>query len=392
MPNYIWQHPHWHQGTTPPFTWLEDTLREQLENVRLQQGRLLGYAESLPDDTQAPAQLDALVQTALRTSEIEGEVLNVASVRSSVVRHLGLERAGFVDSKASGTPQTESLVKLLIEATSQPNQPLALNTLCQWQAALFPEPPLLTQLKIGELLIGELRSQASMQVISGRIDQPTVHFEAPPRDGLEQQVERFIRWFNQPPGNLDGILRAGIAHLWLITLHPFDDGNGRVTRAVTDRALAQVEQNSIRFYSLSAAIMARRKEYYQQLEQAQRLDSSNTDSIDITPWLSWFLSVLVDAIQQGQLRFQRVIEKARFWQQHAQTVLSERQIKVLNRLLDGQGEEFSQGINARKYMSLAQVSKATATRELADLLNKQCLYKLPGGGRSTRYAIATTNH
>lgn len=180
-------------------------------------------------------------------------------------------------------------------------------------------------------------------------------------------------------------------HLWLITLHPFDDGNGRVTRAVTDRALAQEEHNSIRFYSLSAAIMARRKEYYEQLEQAQKWDSANNDaetnSIDITPWLNWFLSVLADAIEQGQQRFDRVIEKTRFWQRHAQTVLSERQIKVLNRLLDGQGKEFKDGINASKYMRLAQVSKATATRELGDLLAKQCIRKLPGGGRSTRYVV-----
>lgn len=384
MPHYIWQHPNWHQGATPPFSWQERNLRQQLENIRLQQGRLLGRAESLSGETQAPAELDALVQTALRTSEIEGEVLNVASVRSSVVRHLGLEQAGFADKQFNGTPQTESLVKLLIEATSQPRQALSLDTLCQWQAALFPEPPLVTPIKIGEL-----RSEATMQVISGRLDNPTVHFEAPPRAGLEEQVQRFVHWFNLPPRELDGLLRAGIAHLWLITLHPFDDGNGRVARAVTDRALAQVEHNSIRFYSLSAAIMARRNEYYQQLEQTQKRDSLETGTIDITPWLSWFLSVLADAIQQGQNRFERVIHKTRFWQQHAQTVLNERQIKVLNRLLDSQGDEFHKGINASQYISLAKVSKATATRELADLLEKGCIRKLPGGGRSTRYVLVS---
>jgi len=180
------------------------------------------------------------------------------------------------------------------------------------------------------------------------------------------------------------LLRAAIAHLWLVTLHPFDDGNGRVTRAVTDRALAQAEHNSIRFYSLSAAIMARRKEYYEQLELAQKGD------LDVTPWLQWFLSVLDDAITSGLQRFESVLNKTRFWQQHAQTVLGERQIKVLNRLLDNQGEEFTQGINASKYQALAKVSKATATRELADLVQKNCLTKLPGGGRSTRYALAIT--
>ena len=384
VPQYIWQLSAWQKGPAPLFHWHEEALRPQLERVRLQQGRLLGYSESLTVENQA-AHLDALVQTALRTSEIEGEKLDAASVRSSVVRHLGLEQAGFVGRRAgfTGTPQTEALVQLLIEATSNLQQPLSQNTLIQWQAALFPETPKLQTLRT-PVLKGQLRGNAPMQVISGRLDNPTVHFEAPPRRGLDDELQRFTQWFNQPPAELDALLRAGIAHLWLITLHPFDDGNGRVTRAVTDRALAQAEHNSIRFYSLSAAIMARRKEYYQQLEQAQKGD------LDVTAWLLWFLSVLDDAITNGLERFKRVLNKTRFWQQHAQTVLSERQIKVLNRLLDTQNEEFMHGINAGKYLALAKVSKATATRELADLVEKNCLTKLPGGGRSTRYTLAIT--
>jgi Fic family protein len=378
---YIWQLPAWQQGAVPAFHWQEEALRPHLQRVRLQQERLLGQSESLTTENQA-AHLDALVQTALRTSEIEGEKLDAASVRSSVVRHLGLEQAGFVGkaNTFTGTPQTEALVQLLIDATSNIDQTLNQNTLCQWQAALFPEPQL--QTLYTAVLRGQLRGDAPMQVISGRMEKPTVHFEAPPRQGLEGELQRFTQWFNQPPAEVDAILRAAITHLWLITLHPFDDGNGRVTRAVTDRALAQAESNSIRFYSLSAAIMARRKEYYEQLEQAQKGD------LDITPWLQWFLSVLEDAIASGLQRFERVLNKTRFWQQHAQTVLSERQIKVLNRLLDNQGEEFTEGVNASKYQALAKVSKATATRELADLVQKSCLSKLPGGGRSTRYALA----
>ena len=381
-PMYIWQQAQWHQtspqlGAAPAFTWQADRLKPSLDRVRLLQGRLLGVSDSVNQE-QREAQLDTLVQNALRTSEIEGEVLNAQSVRSSVIRHLGLEQAGFVPSRQHHeTPQTSALVELLIEATSQYNQPLTFKALCQWQAALFPEPP-----RYQNLIIGDLRGQAPMQVISGRMDNPKVHFEAPPRQDLERELQRFVDWFNQPIEGLDPLLRAGIAHLWLVTLHPFDDGNGRVTRAVTDRALAQAEYQSIRFYSLSAAIMARRKEYYDILEQSQK------GTMDITPWLQWFLSVLEDAINQGLQRFQRVLNKARFWHRHAQTVLSERQIKVLNRLLDTQGEEFTQGINASKYMSLAKISKATATRELADLVAKNCLSKLPGGGRSTRYAIA----
>lgn len=381
-PVYIWQQLAWHQssaqaGGAPAFTWREADLKPVLDRVRVLQGRLLGQSESVSDQ-QRDAHLDTLVQNVLRTSEIEGEVLNPQSVRSSVIRQLGLEQAGFVPSRQHrGTPKTDALVRLLIEVTNSVDKPLTLDDLCQWQAALFTEPP-----RYQTLNIGSLRGDAPMQVISGRLDNPTVHFEAPPRKDLDVELQRFLAWFNHPPQGLDLLLRAGIAHLWLVTLHPFDDGNGRVTRAVADRALAQAEEQSIRFYSHSAAIMARRNEYYDMLEQSQK------GSLEITPWLHWFLSVLEDAISQGLLRFQRVLNKTRFWQRHAQTVLSERQIKVLNRLLDTQGEEFIQGINAAKYMSLAKVSKATATRELADLVAKTCLTKLPGGGRSTRYTIA----
>ena len=201
---------------------------------------------------------------------------------------------------APTTPQTEALVGLLLEATADTEQALSVELLCRWQSALFPEPPLL-----GNVRIGELRGDEPVQVVSGRIDRPVVHFEAPPRQGLEDELERFRDWFNHPPAGLDPILRAGTAHHWLITLHPFDDGNGRITRAVTDRALAQAEQSTIRFYSLSAAIMARRNEYYDQLEIAQK------GSLEITTWLGWFLSVLQDALNQGLMRFDRVVQKIR---------------------------------------------------------------------------------
>ncbi len=370
---YIWQQQDW-----PSFTWNNNGLQPRLEAVRIAQGRLLGQSDALPDEQDLEAQMDALIQNAIRTSEIEGEILNVESVRSSVARHLGLQQAGL----RTNTHQTDALVGMLLEATQNLHTPLSQGALCQWQAALFPDGSGL----INPIKVGELRGDAPMQVVSGRIDGPTVHFEALPRGQLEQELDQFLRWFNQPPENLDGLLRAGIAHLWLVTLHPFDDGNGRVTRAITDRALAQAEQQSIRFYSLSAAIMGRRKEYYEQLEQAQK------GAMDITPWLNWFLSVLEDALQQGQKRFDRVLQKTRFWQRHSQTLLTERQIKVLNRLLDtgaaqAGGEGFEHGINAEKYKSLTKVSKPTATRDLTDLLDKGCLKKLPGGGRSTRYAI-----
>ena len=218
------------------------------------------------------------------------------------MRKLGLERAGFVEGlkDAPATPQTEALVGLLLEATADTEQALSVELLCRWQSALLPEPP-----SLGNVRIGELRGDEPVKVVSGRIDRPVVHFEAPPRQGLEDELERFMDWFNHPPAGLDPILRAGIAHLWLVTLHPFDDGNGRITRAVTDRALAQAEQSTIRFYSLSAAIMARRNEYYDQLEIAQK------GSLEITTWLGWFLSVLENALNQGLMRFDRVVQKIR---------------------------------------------------------------------------------
>ncbi|MGS2744438.1 Fic family protein [Halomonas sp. LS-001] len=366
---YLWEQRNW-----PHFEWDEPALRPTLDAVRLLQGRVLGKTEAALGQADLDVEMDALIQNAIRTSEIEGERLDVGSVRSSVARQLGIEQAGV---SARTTPESEALVELLLQSIHQLDEQLSREKLCLWQSMLFVQGPGV----LGNVRVGELRGDHPMQVVSGRLDQPTVHFEAPPRRQLEAELDAFITWFNHPPQGVDALVRAGVAHLWLITLHPFDDGNGRVTRAVTDRALAQAEHQSVRFYSLSAAIMARRSAYYDQLESAQK------GSLDITPWLLWFLGTLKEALEQALLRIDRVLIKATFWQRHATTVLNERQIKVLNRLLDTAGEEFEQGINARKYQSLAKVSKATATRDLADLLAKKCLCPLPGGGRSTRYKV-----
>lgn len=370
---YIWEQPDW-----PRFRWDEAALKARLDAVRLLQGRLLGQADAVPGDAELEAEMDTLIQNAIRTSEIEGEHLDVASVRSSVARQLGLERAGLPSGRARGTAQTDALVGLLLEATRHPEQVLTLNRLCSWQAALFPEGPGL----LADIRIGELRGNQPMRVVSGRAGRPRVHFEAPPREGLEAQLDEFLHWFEHPPAHLDPLLRAGIAHLWFETLHPFDDGNGRVGRAVTDRALAQAEGRSVRFYSLSAAFMARRNEYYDALENTQRRE------LDITAWLEWFLDALQTALEQALDRIARVLAKTKFWQRHATAVLNERQIKLLNRLLDNAGEEFTDGISARKYQSMTGVSKATATRDLIDLVEKGCLRQLPGGGRNTRYDVA----
>jgi len=378
---YIWQSQQW-----PHFSYQQALIQPRLEQVQALQHQLTGKANDLPADLDRQAEMDALIQNAIQTSEIEGEKLNVGSVRSSVARQLGLDQAGMPHVNfANSTRQTESLVAMLCDATTDLEQSIHQQRLCEMQAALFPEPPLSRHINVGEL-----RADAPMQVVSQQGRREVVHFEAPPRQQLEQELAAFIDWFNKSALEAN-VLRAAIAHLWLITLHPFDDGNGRVARALTDRALAQAEDTSVRFYSLSAAIEANRNDYYNILENTQSLKTASQakSETDITDWLMWFLEVLSQAMQQGIHRIDRVVAKARFWQIHSQTVLTERQVKVLNRLLDSTGEEFTAGINASKYKSLADVSKATATRDLAELVNKACLKQLPGGGRSTRYAIAT---
>ena len=371
---YIWQTPNW-----TAFTYQSKVIKPKLEKALAKQEQLLGKAKDLPKDLDHQAEMDALIQNALQTSEIEGEKLNVGSVRSSVAKHLGLEQAGL----PPGTAQTESLIAMLGNATNQLQTPITQQQLCQWQAALFPEPSLLRK-----IIIGDLRGEAPMQVVSQKGHREIIHYQAPPQAQL--QFADFIDWFNTDTSE-HGIIRAAIAHLWFITLHPFDDGNGRVARALTDRALAQAEQTSIRFYSLSAAIEANRTAYYDTLENTQGCNTTiqiNTKNpTDITEWISWFLEVLAQAMDQGSLRIGRVISKTRFWKIHSQTILNERQIKVLNRLLDNAGEDFLLGINASKYQSLTKISKATATRDLAELVAKGCLKQQPGGGRSTRYTI-----
>ncbi|MFO7604620.1 MAG: Fic family protein, partial [Gammaproteobacteria bacterium] len=236
---------------------------------------------------------------------------------------------------------------------------------------------------INPIQVGLLRGEAPMQVVSGPIGKQTVHFEAPPRVSLEAELDNFIEWFNQTQDDrsLDPLLRAGIAHLWFVTLHPFEDGNGRMARAITDLALAQAEQQSIRFYAMAATIMKYRKAYYDILEKTQR------GHLDITEWLDWFLSMLQLALQDAKTRIDHVLQKAKFWQRYRDQALSARQVKVLNRLLDAGPDGFEGGLNARKYMGLTGVSKATATRDLTDLLEKGCLFLRDGGGRSTGYDI-----
>lgn len=369
-PLWIWQQPKW-----PHFRWQSEALAPLLRACTQAQGRLLGMLGAVGKDTETQSSLDALLQNIVTSSAIEGEQLNVSSVRSSLARRLGLSEEGRINTRSEG------LAELLLDATSTEQHPLTQQRLFGWHRLLFPTNE---NLLARPLHIGSLRGVEPMQVVSGRLDRPTVHFEAPPRSGLEQQLDDFLIWFerSRSDAGLDPLLRAGIAHFWFVTLHPFDDGNGRLTRTLTDLALAQSEPLAIRFYAMSASILDDRAGYYRILETSQK------GPLDITLWLQWFLPTLLRSLEQALTNIDRVLVKARFWQLHRSHALSAEQVKVLNRLLDGGEKGFEGGISATQYRSVAKVSKATATRHLSDLLEKGCLTRLPGGGRSTRYQLS----
>jgi Fic family protein len=369
-PHWIWQQQQW-----PVFHWQSETLAEPLRQCALEQGRLLGKLGSVGDDFSQQSMLDALLQNIITSSAIEGETLNAGSVRSSLARRLGVDEA----QQGQRTARSEGLAELMLDATQRYAEPLTMERLLHWHTLLFPQDaPALLHVPVR---VGTRRGDEPMQVVSGRLDRPTVHFEAPPRAGLEQQLEQFIDWFNQEAATGDPLLRAGVAHLWFVTLHPFDDGNGRLTRALTDLALAQAEHQAIRFYAMSASILENRQGYYRMLEQTQK------SGLDITEWLVWFLQTLLASMTQAMKAIDRVLAKTRFWQTHRSTPLSKEQLKVINRLLDGGASGFEGGISAAQYQAVAKVSKATATRHLADLLEKGLIRRLDAGGRSTRYVI-----
>lgn len=370
-PIRIWQLSEW-----PCLSWSDSAVLPCLQACHKAQGRLLGLMGVVEGDVQAQDELDTLLENIVTSSAIEGEDLNAASVRSSLARRLGVAE----NNAAKATSRSEGLAELMLDATRHYDTSLDVPRLLHWHGLLFPaaDTPLFRPMNVGTL-----RGEEPMQVVSGRIDRPTVHFEAPPRAILQPQVDAFVGWFNasRRDDSLDPLLRAALAHFWFITLHPFDDGNGRITRALTDLALAQADSQAIRFHSMSASILADRAGYYRVLESTQR------SGLDITPWIEWFLRTLHASLLDALTRIELVIAKARYWQAHRHHALSDNQVKVLNRLLEGGERGFEQGISASKYQVVARVSKATATRHLADLVAKGCIERLPGGGRSARYTL-----
>lgn len=367
--NYIWQLDTW-----PRMHWKSESLLPLLSKARAAQGDFLGRVRRLGFELEDQAQADILVEEVIKTSAIEGERLDRQMVRSSVARHLGLPLVGL----DRATRPVDGLIEILLNATQNYQEPLTAERLKGWQAALFPTG----YSGLHKIRAGEWRGNDPMQVVSGPIGKEKIHFEAPPGDRVSQEMNQFISWWESESKQTDGLLRAGLAHFYFVTIHPFEDGNGRIARALTDMALAQDEKLGVRYYSFSSQIMEERDEYYRVLEQ-----SSKTDSVDVTGWLVWFLDCYQRAIQRSDKIIGNVLAKADFWRPHAQTIINERQKKVLNRILDAGKGGFQGGLTTRKYVSMAKVSRATAFREISELVESGFLIENPAKGRSVSYNL-----
>ena len=357
----------------PRFYWNREHVAEHLASVRHRQGRLIGHMEALGFDLQQEAVLETLTTDVLKSSEIEGEKLDAEQVRSSIARRLGMDIGAL---KPAGR-DVEGVVEMMLDATRHYDQPLTSERLFAWHASLFPTGRS-GMTKIGA---GAWRDDSTgpMQVVSGAIGKEHVHFEAPKADRLDQEMRGFLHWFETDSG-IDPVLKAGMAHLWFVTIHPFDDGNGRIARAIADLALARSENSPQRFYSVSAQIRQERQAYYDILEETQK------GTMDITPWMDWFLGCLGRAIGGAQFTLSAVLAKARFWERIRGVALNNRQRLVLNRLLDG----FEGKLTTSKYAKLAKCSQDTALRDILPLVERGILVRNPEGGRSTSYALAQT--
>jgi Fic family protein len=362
---YIWQSTDW-----PAWRYDLAALAGPLAEVSRAQGLLLGRLADVGLALRDQASLAALTEDVVKTSEIEGEQLNVASVRSSIARRLGVD----IGALAPVDRHVEGVVEMVLDATANCDAPVTRERLFGWHAALFPTG----YSGLSKIAIGAWRDDASgpMQVVSGPVGRQRVHFEAPPADRLERETSTFLGWINGA-SNASPLIKAGLGHLWFVTLHPFDDGNGRIARAIGDLLLARADGSPQRFYSLSAQIQRDRTAYYDILERTQK------GALDVTEWLAWFLATLHSAVDQAQHTLDAVLAKARFWQHWASTPLNERQAMLLNRLLDG----FEGKLTSSKWAAIAKCSPDTALRDVNELLARGVLKKSDAGGRSTSYEL-----
>jgi len=365
MPKYIYQHADW-----PDFFWNNESVAAPLAAARHRQGLLLGHMGSLGLLQRNEAILQTLSLDVIKSSEIEGELLDAAQVRSSIARRLGLDIAGLIPADR----RVDGVVEMSLQATQNYTASLTAERLFNWHSLLFPPGA------GGDdrLRIGTWRDDSTgpMQVVSGAIGREHVHYEAPPAESVQAEMTSFLDWANQT-GGIDPVLRAAVAHLWFVTIHPFDDGNGRIARAISDWALARSENTSRRFYSMSAQIRKERKLYYVLLERTQK------GSLDITDWVQWFIACLDRAIEGTEISLSDVFKKERFWKGCAASSLNERQRLMLNKILDG----FKGKLTSTKWAALAKCSHDTAQRDIQDLINKGVMLKNSGGGRSTSYSL-----
>jgi len=367
MATYIHELQDW-----PQFDWNHVTLAAPLAAARHQQGRLLGRMDALGLKVKEEAVLRTLTDDVLKSSEIEGEKLDADQVRSSVARRLGIDIGGL---KATDR-HVEGVVEMMLDATQRYDRPLTQERLFGWHASLFPTG----RSGMHPITVGAWRDDgtAPMQVVSGPVGRERVHFEAPAAARLEREMRRFLEWFNGD-GTTEPVLKAAQAHLWFVTIHPFDDGNGRIARAIADMVLARSEGSPQRFYSMSAEIRQQRGDYYRILEQTQKA------GMDITPWVEWFLGCLTRAIAGAQTGLTGVIAKARCWEKLREVPLNDRQRLIVNRLLDG----FEGKLTTSKWAALTKSSQDTALRDIQQLVERGVLVRNEAGGRSTSYSLAS---
>ena len=366
MSFYIYQYAEW-----PRFTWKQETIAPLLADVRHTQARLLGRMDALGFGIKEEATLQTITSDVLKSSEIEGELLDAAQVRSSIARRLGMNVAGMIPADRN----VEGMVEMMLDATQKFNEPLTDERLFSWHAALFPTG----RSGMQKIKTGAWRNNTSddpMQVVSGPMGKEKVHYQAPDAELLADEMNHFINWFNTEM-NIDPVLKVAIAHVWFITIHPFDDGNGRIARAIADMQLARADGTAQRFYSMSAQIRKERNAYYDILEATQK------GTLDITGWLTWFLNCLHRSLLATDETLATVLHKARFWEQHAKTILNNRQVLMLNKLLD----DFTGKLTSSKWATITKCSQDTALRDIQDLMQKYILVKEVGGGRSTGYVI-----
>jgi Fic family protein len=356
----------------PKFHWDRQLIADQLSAVRHRQGRLVGRMEALGFPQRNEAQLETLTQDVVKSSEIEGEILNADQVRSSIARRLGID----IGSLTPADRHVEGIVEMMLDATQKFTEPLTAERLFAWHASMFPTG----RSDMSRITIGAWRDDKTgpMQVVSGPVGRERVHYEAPAASRLDHEMKLFLDWFNENAG-IDPVLKAAIAHLWFVTIHPFDDGNGRIARAIADMSLARSENSPQRFYSMSAQIRQERNAYYDVLEKTQKSD------LDITAWLQWFLACLDRAFDGADVILASIFRKARFWEKLGGAPLNERQRDMLNRLLDG----FKGKLTSSKWAQIEKCSQDTALRDIDDLVDRKILVKDPAGGRSTSYSLAS---